>query len=90
MVFRLFETPKSPLIQQGLVNGDPDMDAIFRLTRKYPLAPLEVTFDPAAPPAFLPEGVFSPFNSQNTLFHRDAFWALMLPSTTSFRFISTP
>jgi hypothetical protein len=31
------------------------------------------------------EGHMSPFNSQNTLFFRDAFWGLFLPSTTSFR-----
>ena len=75
----------TPLIQQGVVNGDPDMDAIFRLTRKKTETPLDVHFDPAAPPVFLPEGVFSPFNSQNTLFHYDAFPLLLLPTTTSFR-----
>ena len=61
------------------------MDAIFRLTRKKTLTPLDVTFDPAAPPVILPEGVFSPFNSQNTLFFHGALWALMLPTTTPFR-----
>ena len=64
LILRIIDKPMTPLIQQGLVNGDPDVDAIFRLTRKYPLVPLEVTFDPSAPPVFLPEGIFSPFNSQ--------------------------
>lgn len=30
-------------------------------------------------------GVMCPFNSQNTLFYYDAFWALLLPITPSFR-----
>ncbi|XP_059156131.1 uncharacterized protein LOC131941139 [Physella acuta] len=75
----------APLIQQGIVNGDPDVDDIFRLSRKPDSTRLNVTFDPAAPPVMWGEGVFSPFNSQNTLFHRDAFWALFIPTTTTFR-----
>ncbi|XP_035827903.1 uncharacterized protein LOC118478424 [Aplysia californica] len=84
-VYRLSDDWDTPLIQQGVVNGDPDMDAIFRLTRKRTTTPLDVHFDPKAPPVFLPEGVFSPFNSQNTLFHYSAMWALLLPTTTTFR-----
>ncbi|XP_071096040.1 uncharacterized protein [Haliotis cracherodii] len=76
---------KSPLIQQGLVNGDPDMDALFRLTRKKRNSVLNVTFDRMAPNVIVPKGTFSPFNSQNTLFFYDAFWALMLPVTVTFR-----
>ena len=60
---RLKDSWDSSLIQQGVVNGDPDMDAIFRLTRKMTMTPLNVSFDSGAPPVFLPEGVFSPFNS---------------------------
>ncbi|XP_046542284.1 probable glycosyltransferase STELLO1 [Haliotis rubra] len=76
---------KTPSIQQGVVNGDPDMDAIFRLTRKQTHSQLNVTFDDRAPPAIVPAGVFSPFNSQNTLFLYDAVWALLIPTTTTFR-----
>lgn len=61
------------------------MDAIFRLTRKSTTSALNVIFDPASPPAILPKGVFSPFNSQNTLFHSEAFWALFIPKTTTIR-----
>ncbi|XP_055898505.1 uncharacterized protein LOC106078819 isoform X3 [Biomphalaria glabrata] len=75
----------SPTIQQGTVNGDPDVDAIFRLTRKSATSPLNVTFDSHAPPVLVPQGVFSPFNSQNTLFHERAFWALLIPTGTTFR-----
>ena len=76
---------ETPLIQQGIVNGDPDMDAIFRLTRKRVGTDLDVHFDSTAPTAVLPEGVFSPFNSQNTLFHQNAFWGMFLPTTTTMR-----
>ncbi|XP_067665439.1 uncharacterized protein [Haliotis asinina] len=76
---------KTPSIQQGVVNGDPDMDAIFRLTRKQTSSQLNVTFDGRAPPALVPAGVFSPFNSQNTLFLYDALWALLIPVTPTFR-----
>ncbi|XP_071086547.1 uncharacterized protein [Haliotis cracherodii] len=76
---------KTPSIQQGVVNGDPDVDALFRLTRKQTHSQLNVTFDDRAPPAIVPAGVFSPFNSQNTLFLYDALWALLIPTTTTFR-----
>ncbi|XP_046546913.1 probable glycosyltransferase STELLO1 [Haliotis rubra] len=76
---------KTPSIQQGVVNGDPDMDAIFRLTRKQTSSQLNVTFDVRAPPALVPAGVFSPFNSQNTLFLYDAFWALLIPASPTTR-----
>lgn len=68
-----------PLIQQGLVDGDPDVDAIFRLTRKN-----DFIFEKRAPIA-LPKGVFCPFNTQNTIFYKEAFWGLFIPTTTTFR-----
>ncbi|XP_067664740.1 uncharacterized protein [Haliotis asinina] len=76
---------KTPSIQQGVVNGEPDVDALFRLTRKQTHSQLNVTFDDRAPPAIVPAGVFSPFNSQNTFFLYDALWALLIPTTTTFR-----
>jgi STELLO glycosyltransferases len=66
-------------IQQGLVNVDPDVDAIFRLTRNE-----EVYFKNNIPLAFK-KGSFSPFNSQNTLYHYQAFWGLIIPISVSFR-----
>ena len=68
-----------------MVKGDPDLDAIFRLTRKGKASVFNVTYDPVSPPIFLPAGMYSPINSQNTLFHYKAFWALLLPTTTAFR-----
>ena len=74
-----------PFVQQGLANGDPDVDAVFRLTRKRSGAKIDVTFDREAPPVTLPRGVMSPFNTQNTIIHREAFWGLLVPVTTTFR-----
>jgi len=73
-----------PLVQQGLANGDPDMDAVFRLTRKPSATRIDFTFTPARPIA-LPMGGFGPYNAQNTLFLYDALWALPLPQTVEFR-----
>ncbi|XP_046549461.1 probable glycosyltransferase STELLO1 [Haliotis rubra] len=71
----------TPSIQQGLVNGSPEVDAIVQLTRtRKHLAP-NITFDVIAPPAFVPSGVFSTLNSYNTLFTYNAFWALLIPTT---------
>lgn len=64
---------------QGLINKDPDVDAIFRLTQYR-----DVYFDKKIP-CVLPAGVFCPFNTQNTIFSYESFWGLMIPSTTSFR-----
>lgn len=72
-------------IQQSLANGDPDVDAIFRLTRKIHDKPIDIVFDPSAPAVALPEGVYCPYNSQNTLHHYSAFWALFIPGSVTFR-----
>jgi hypothetical protein len=73
------ETSCHLAIEQGIVNGDPDVDAIYRLTQGK-----EVSFQ-ARKSCFLPQGTFCPFNSQNTYFHRDAFFTLYLPSSVSMR-----
>ena len=52
-----------PLIQADFWNGDPDVDAIARLTFQP-----EVTFDFKEPFA---SDTISPFNSQNTFLHRE-------------------
>ena len=66
-------------IQQGLANGNPDVDAVYRLVK-----PLPLQFGNRAPVAF-GRGCWSPFNSQNTTWFRDAFPLLYLPSHCSFR-----
>jgi len=66
-------------VLQSLVNGDPDVDAVFRLTRG-----LDITFGQYEPVA-LDQNVWCPFNSQNTLWQKQAFPLLYLPVTCSFR-----
>jgi hypothetical protein len=66
-------------IQQGMVNNDPDVDAIHRLTRNS-----FVTFEHNEP-ICLDQNIMCPFNSQNTLTYYPAFWGLVIPITTSFR-----
>jgi hypothetical protein len=78
-------SPVKALVQQGLAEGDPDVDAIFRLTRVSSGKLIRVKFDNQAPPVALPRGLAAPFNSQNTLFHKEALWGLLIPITTTFR-----
>lgn len=66
-------------IQQGLADGNPDVDAVFRLTRKLPL-----NFEKDKK-IILGKGTWCPFNSQNTIWYRKAFPLLYLPSYCSFR-----
>lgn len=66
-------------IQQGLADGDPDVDAIYRL-----VLPLPQNFEPGIGLA-LGNGAWSPFNSQNTAWWRDAAPLLYLPSYCPFR-----
>ena len=81
----LRQSVPAPAIQQGLVNADPDVDALFRLTRKHSSVKMDINFDSHAPPLVVPYGTFSPLNSQNTLYRYKAFWALVLPVSTTFR-----
>ena len=74
--------PAAASVQQGVVDGDPDVDAIFRLTRRHKSGPLRLKFDAVAPPYSLPSRTFAPFNSQNTFFTASAFWALLLPGNS--------
>lgn len=66
-------------IQQGLADQNPDVDAIYRL-----VLPLPLDFE-ADRTIILDQGVWCPFNSQNTTFWRDAFPLLYLPYHCSFR-----
>ncbi len=80
--YKLCELP-APVIQQGLVDVNPDVDSLVRLTRTN--AQTDIHFDGTAPPVTLPRGTFAPTNSQNTLYRYQAFWSLVLPVTTTFR-----
>ncbi|MBI5593479.1 MAG: DUF288 domain-containing protein [Deltaproteobacteria bacterium] len=66
-------------IWQGLADGDPDVDAIYRMTVNTPC------FFDTKPPVVLNHGTVSPFNSQNTAFIKPVFPLLYLPASVSFR-----
>ncbi len=67
-------------VWQGLADGDPDVDAIYRL-----IYTRETKFE-RREPIVLPPERYCPFNSQNTLWNPEAFAYLYLPVTVSFRF----
>ncbi len=71
---------ETPAIVQGLADDNPDVDAVYRLTR-----PLPVRFDPQSAPLSLARGNWCPFNSQNTWIHRDVAVLSYLPAYCSFR-----
>ena len=66
-------------IQQGLTNGSPDVDAIWRLTQDR-----RVLFS-AGESIAIGRGTWCPFNSQSTWWWEPAFPLLYLPSHCSFR-----
>lgn len=70
-------------IQQGISNGLPDVDSVFYFTRRSGSEEFDIRFDEHAPKVSLPQGMMVPLNSFNTLFHSNAFWALMLPVSVS-------
>lgn len=67
-------------IWEGLADGDPDVDAIYRLTRN------QLCYFNERQPIVLERGTVCPFNSQNTAFCKELFSLLYLPSFVSFRF----
>ncbi len=66
-------------IQQGLVDGSPDVDAIWRLTQDRPFE-----FD-RGESVFLEAGNWCPFNSQTTWWWPAAYPLLYIPSHCPFR-----
>lgn len=71
-------TVRAP-IQQGLANGSPDVDAVWRLTMDK-----EITFRDNGS-VLLGKGAWCPFNSQSTWWFPEAYPLMYLPSFVSFR-----
>lgn len=67
-------------VWQFLADGDPDVDAIYRLTNNK-----RVRFSERQP-IVLDKDVICPTDSQNTFFRKECFPLLYLPSFVSFRF----
>jgi hypothetical protein len=66
-------------IQQGLADENPDVDAIYRLTRELPF------YFKESGPVAIGSKHWTPFNSQNTTWFKNAFLLLYIPSYCSFR-----
>ena len=67
-------------IQQYLANKNPDVDAVYRLVINK-----ELTFNDLDHSVVLNPYSWCPFNSQNTVWFKEVFPLLYLPSTCSFR-----
>ncbi|RJO60625.1 DUF288 domain-containing protein [candidate division WS5 bacterium] len=67
-------------IQQFLADKNPDVDAVYRLSRPHK----DIIFKDRKP-VILGKGTLCPFNSQNTVTYKEAFPLLYLPSHVSFR-----
>jgi hypothetical protein len=72
---------------QGLVDGDPDVDAIYRLTINKYAKFHRAAFNKTSVKQFgIKKGIFCPFNSQNTVWCKEAFKYMYLPISVNFRF----
>lgn len=67
-------------IYQSAANHDPDVDAVYRLTREIPF-----TFQDGNKAIIVPPNVFVPYNAQANIHTRASMWALMLPTTVEGR-----
>lgn len=65
---------------QSLANHDPDVDAIYRLTR-----PLPISFTKQNTLFVPPRGTYIPWNAQATVLNKAAFFGLLLPVTVTGR-----
>jgi hypothetical protein len=76
----LFEV-RNVVIYQALADGEPDVDALYRLTVE---EESNICFENLSP-ILVPKGSITPFNSQATTWHRSVFPLMYLPITCSFR-----
>lgn len=70
----------NPIIYQNLINGNPDLDSIFILTRVNKNYRFNINFTEKNPLLYLP-GNYVPINSKNTKYMYDIFPFLALPTT---------
>jgi hypothetical protein len=65
-------------VVQSLANHDPDVDAMYRLTRE---TPFDFKNSESNDWVLLGNGLLAPYNAQATLILQPALWSLMLPVT---------
>jgi hypothetical protein len=79
--FHTEDTTKKPSIICGLVENDPDVDSIFRLTSNE-----QVQWEKDKK-ILIGNKNYCPFNTQNTFWlNKDVYMAMLIPSTVSFRY----
>ncbi len=71
--------PKNIGVWQGLADGDTDVDAIYRL-----IISKNIKFSKKGN-VYIKEGVYCPFNSQNTFWKKESIVLAYLPSYVNFR-----
>ena len=69
-------------VVQSVCDGDPDVDAIYRMTHQLPVY---FNSGPGASPLLIPAKSYSPYNAQATIHRYNAFWGLYLPWTMTGR-----
>ncbi len=67
-------------VWQGVIDGDSDFDAIYRLT-----VDKHIKFN-NNPDIAISKGSYAPFNTQSTLWNKDLYSLLYIPVTVDFRF----
>ena len=80
----LFLLKIRPLIIQGLINGYPDIDSFFRLSRTNIDNDIDISFYNMYSLLYFP-GNYVPVNSKNTRYLYDVFPALVLPTSKNKR-----
>ena len=63
-------------VHQSLANHDPDVDAVYRMTRELP-----IYFQRRGAKVLPPRGTFVPWNAQAVFVSAPAFFGLLLPIT---------
>ena len=67
-------------VWQSVADYDPDVDAIYRMTKTLP-----IFFSNSDSTLILPRGVYSPWNAQSVLIHKRAFGILLIPISVTGR-----
>ena len=78
--YDILNEPNKIGVWQGVIDGDSDVDAIYRLTVND-----HIKFNDA-PDIAISKGCYAPFNTQSTLWNKDLYSLMYIPTTVDFRF----
>eukprot|EP00850_Spirogloea_muscicola_P017118 SM000144S00666 [mRNA] locus=s144:97729:103217:+ [translate_table: standard] len=68
-------------IQQGVTDGEPDLDPFCRMEQVKGAEAGGVLFRKCQLPLVIPEGGLAPFNTRHTIYYQPAFFLLFVPTT---------